>query len=113
MSHSHYNEPSYSDHDSVVYESDGINTTDSRALHDSFIENTVEQKLVTVDNWKKAKCAFYLALIFFLISNPKTYQFIHKLIGPVISISDNAGCPTTLGLFIATLIFFGVSYFVV
>lgn len=55
----------------------------------------------------KAKYSFYSALVFFLVANPETYKIIQKLFGGVIGdVASLAGCPTPLGLFIHTALFF-------
>ena len=55
----------------------------------------------------KAKYSFYSALVFFLVANPETYKVVQKILGNIIgAIADAAGCPTPLGLFLHTLIFF-------
>ena len=55
----------------------------------------------------KAKYSFYSAIVFFLIANPETYKIIQKLFGGLIGdVASAAGCPTVLGLFIHTAIFF-------
>jgi hypothetical protein len=57
----------------------------------------------------KAKYSFYSALVFFLVANPETYKILQKLIGGVIgTIASEAGCPTSLGLFLHTIVFFFV-----
>ena len=54
----------------------------------------------------KAKYAFYSTLIFFLIANPETFKMTQNVIGWIIPIADNGGCPTSTGFFIHTSIFF-------
>ena len=54
----------------------------------------------------KAKYAFYSTLIFFLIANPETFLMTQKLFGWLLSISDPSGCPTALGFFLHTGLFF-------
>jgi hypothetical protein len=57
----------------------------------------------------KAKYSFYSALVFFLVANPETYKTIQWLIGRFIGgTSSPAGCPTPLGLFFHTIVFFFV-----
>jgi len=55
----------------------------------------------------KAKYSFYSALVFFLVANPETYKIIQKLFGGIVGeVASLSGCPTILGLFIHTGIFF-------
>jgi hypothetical protein len=55
----------------------------------------------------KAKYSFYSALVFFLVANPETYKIIQWLIGRFIGgTASSAGCPTPLGLFFHTIVFF-------
>jgi hypothetical protein len=53
----------------------------------------------------KAKYSFYSALVFFLIANPETFKFTQMLFGSVVTLA-NGGCPTPVGLFFHTAIFF-------
>jgi len=54
----------------------------------------------------KAKYAFYSTLIFFLIANPETFKMTNKVLGWLIPIADNGGCPTASGFFLHTGLFF-------
>ena len=54
----------------------------------------------------KAKYSFYSTLIFFLVASPETYKMSQKVFGWLFLISDNMGCPTPLGFFLHTFIFF-------
>jgi len=56
----------------------------------------------------KAKYSFYSALVFFLVANPETYKTIHWMLSKFIGDIVVAGCPTPLGLFVHTAIFFSV-----
>ena len=56
----------------------------------------------------KAKYSFYSTLIFFLIANPETFKMTQKVIGWLIPIADSGGCPTALGFFLHTALFFFV-----
>ena len=56
----------------------------------------------------KAKYAFYSTLIFFLVANPETFKMTQRVFGWFIGIADNAGCPTAVGFFIHTALFFTV-----
>lgn len=55
----------------------------------------------------KAKYSFYSALVFFLVANPETYKIIQWMIGRFVGdIASAAGCPTPLGIFVHTILFF-------
>jgi hypothetical protein len=54
----------------------------------------------------KFKYSLYSALAFFLVANPVTFRVVNSLIG---GIAVN-GCPTSLGLILHTVVFFGVVY---
>jgi len=56
----------------------------------------------------KAKYSFYSTLVFFLVANPETYKILQKLIGGFITVANPGGCPTPVGLFLHTLLFFVV-----
>lgn len=56
----------------------------------------------------KAKYSFYSALVFFLVANPETYKVINSLLGGFVTILNDCGCITPIGLFIQTIIFFTV-----
>ena len=54
----------------------------------------------------KAKYAFYSTLIFFLIANPETFKLTQALLGWMIPLADAGGCPTAIGFFLHTGLFF-------
>jgi hypothetical protein len=57
----------------------------------------------------KAKYSFYSALVFFLVANPETYTIVQRFLGPWLgTLASTSGCPTPLGLFFHTLLFFVV-----
>ena len=53
----------------------------------------------------KAKYSLYSALVFFLIACPETFKLTQMLFGSLFTIA-NGGCPTPLGFFFHTVIFF-------
>ncbi len=55
---------------------------------------------------KKFKYSFFSAMIFFFVSSPALYQFLQKLYGTYINMSDDNGCPTNNGLLLHTTLFF-------
>lgn len=55
----------------------------------------------------KAKYAFYSTLIFFLIASPETYKLTQQLLGKVFLVATD-GCPSPLGFFFHTIVFFFV-----
>jgi hypothetical protein len=60
----------------------------------------------------KAKYSFYSALVFFLCANPETYKIVNHFLGPLLGLRSGlaspTGCPTAIGLFFQTLLFFAV-----
>ena len=56
----------------------------------------------------KAKYSFYSTLIFFLVASPETYRMTQNSFGWLFTISDHNGCPTPLGFFLHTTVFFFV-----
>ncbi len=54
----------------------------------------------------KAKYAFYSTLIFFLVANPETFRMTQKALGWLFTIADGGGCPTAVGFFLHTGLFF-------
>jgi len=57
----------------------------------------------------KAKYSFYSALVFFLVANPETYKIVQWMLGGFVgSIANMNGCPTPIGLFLHTILFFFV-----
>ena len=55
----------------------------------------------------KAKYSFYSTLVFFLVANPETFKIVHWMLGSLIgAIASPGGCPTPLGLFLHTGLFF-------
>jgi hypothetical protein len=54
----------------------------------------------------KAKYAFYSTLIFFLVANPETFKMTQKVFGWLFLVADSGGCPSALGFFFHTLVFF-------
>jgi hypothetical protein len=58
-------------------------------------------------NGQKQQEKFVTSLIsgltFFIIANPETFRLVRRLLGPRIATPN--GCPSTLGLFVHTLVF--------
>jgi hypothetical protein len=54
----------------------------------------------------KAKYSFYSALVFFLCANPETYKIMNSIFGGFLA--NPGGCPTPIGLFFHTVLFFVV-----
>jgi hypothetical protein len=65
-----------------------------------------EQEKIPINIALKAKYAAYTTLIFFLIANPETYKLLEKFIGKWVSIATEGGCPTPVGFFLHTGLFF-------
>ncbi len=56
----------------------------------------------------KAKYAFYSTLVFFLVANPETFKLTQRLLGGLFTLASDKGCPSTLGFFFHTGLFFFV-----
>lgn len=54
----------------------------------------------------KAKYSFYSTLVFFLVANPETYKLFQKFLGGWVDIASVGGCPTPVGFFLHTGLFF-------
>jgi hypothetical protein len=54
----------------------------------------------------KAKYSFYSTLVFFLVANPETYKLFQKFLGGWVDIASAGGCPTPVGFFLHTGLFF-------
>ena len=54
----------------------------------------------------KVKFSLYSTLLFFLVANPLTYKVVNSIASGVAV----GGCPTAFGLFLHSLVFFGLSY---
>ena len=59
---------------------------------------------------KKLKISFFAALIFFFVSSPIMYQFMHNLYGNYFNVADASGCPSNSGLLLHTLIYFTIIF---
>lgn len=62
------------------------------------------RKLWEQNKGLKWKYSFYSALVFYVISSPQAYVITQKLAGNFLAISAD-GCPTSLGLFLHTIVF--------
>ena len=70
---------------------------------------------------KKVMHSLFLAILFFVVSSPMTYQLVDNLVGGLVTslvpqLSSTfkvamAGCPTTYGLALHAVVFGLVSYF--
>ena len=54
----------------------------------------------------KAKYAFYSTLVFFLVANPETFKLTQRLLGGLLTIASDSGCPTAYGFFGHAFLFF-------
>ncbi len=56
----------------------------------------------------KAKYSFYSALVFFLCANPETFKTMQWIFGRLFgaTLASPGGCPSPLGLFFNTVLFF-------
>lgn len=70
---------------------------------------------------KKVMHSLFLAVLFFVISSPMTYQLVDSVVGGVVTALvpqlgstfkvAMAGCPTTYGLVVHAAVFGLISYF--
>jgi hypothetical protein len=58
----------------------------------------------------KVKYSLYSAFAFFILANPVTFIVVEKLLGGFVRIAGPTGCPTAVGLFLHSIVFFGVLY---
>ena len=54
----------------------------------------------------KAKYSFYSTLVFFLVANPETFKLMQRAMGSMVTIASDSGCPTPVGFFVHTFLFF-------
>jgi hypothetical protein len=60
----------------------------------------------------KVNAAITAAILFFIVSNPMTYQLVDSLIGNLLGrISSASGCPTTWGLIVHSAVFGAAHYY--
>ncbi len=69
-------------------------------------KDTVMKSVPVINAALKAKYAFYSTLVFFLVANPETFKLTQRVLGRFISIASDGGCPTALGFFTHSLVFF-------
>lgn len=81
-----------------------MDTTKTKTNSAEFKNTEIQKSSINVA--LKAKYAAYTTLIFFLIANPETYKLLQKFIGGWISIASEGGCPTPIGFFLHTFLFF-------
>jgi hypothetical protein len=54
----------------------------------------------------KAKYSFYSTLVFFLVANPETFKLMQRALGSFVVIASDSGCPSPIGFFVHTFLFF-------
>lgn len=69
-------------------------------------EKEKEKEPVRTNYSLKAKYSAYTTLVFFLIANPETFKLTQKFLGGWFDIAGAAGCPTPLGFFFHSALFF-------
>ena len=70
---------------------------------------------------RKTQASLVAALLFFVVSSPFTYKFVDNIVGGIVTAVipqfayyfkiAEAGCPTTYGLFVHSVVFGLVTYF--
>lgn len=53
----------------------------------------------------KARYSFYSALVFLILASPIAYKLVDQLLGSIVRIANPAGCPTTAGLVLHSIVF--------
>jgi len=57
-------------------------------------------------SYTKWQISFFSAFIFIFVIHPYTYKFTQQILGGFLGkLADVNGCPTTLGLFLHTLVY--------
>lgn len=60
----------------------------------------------------KLSAAIVAGLMFFIISNPIVYKLVDQLVGGLLGpIATPAGCPTTWGLIVHSVVFGAAAYY--
>ena len=57
---------------------------------------------------KKFMISLMSAALFFIVANPQTFLVVRELLGD--GIANAAGCPSTIGLLVHTLVFFLITW---
>lgn len=65
-------------------------------------EKAPEHRLSDADKWKYT---LYTTIIFLLVANPFTYQFVQILLGKFVRIADKSGCPSKIGFLLHAVVF--------
>ena len=55
---------------------------------------------------EKWKISLFSLVIFLIVVNPLTYSLTNRLLKPLVGPLVTNGCPTTLGIFIHSLVYF-------
>lgn len=58
----------------------------------------------------KARYSLYSALVFLLIASPPMFKLVNMVLGKLVPIASSAGCPTTAGLLLHTVVFFFIIF---
>ena len=56
------------------------------------------------------KKAILYSIIFFLLSSQSTYNIVNSFIGALVEVVNEKGCPTSMGVFTHTIVFFFIIY---
>ena len=56
------------------------------------------------------QCCVIMAIIFFIVANPKVYSVVQGLLGNVVNVADAYGCPTQEGVLVHAVVFGLVCY---
>jgi len=55
-------------------------------------------------------CCLIMVVVFLIVANPVTYKFVNKLLGNIVQVSDQQGCPTQQGVAIHAVVFGLICY---
>lgn len=56
------------------------------------------------------QCCVIMAVLFFIVANPKVYSLVQGLLGGVVHVADSSGCPTQEGVLVHAVVFGLVCY---
>ena len=62
---------------------------------------------MSITQAKKINISLFSALLFFVVANPTTFKIVRKMLGDWVA--SPGGCPTTTGLFVHSIVYFGIT----
>lgn len=70
--------------------------------HNKEKKETKKQEKTSSDKWKYT---LYTTIIFLVVVNPMTYKLVNLLLGKIVKIANNDGCPTMAGILVHAVVF--------